>query len=99
MANTSKRISRLLNKPSVHKTAVAVRMPKAMRRSAFKESQTRIGSAAPDDDVLAEKRSWMDQNTPDWRTLTHTNGAPIYAPSGMLLDDHGNRSIFDDVDE
>jgi hypothetical protein len=39
MANTSKRISRLLNKTSVHKTAVAVRMPKAMRKSAFKESR------------------------------------------------------------
>jgi hypothetical protein len=39
MANTSKRISRLLNKPSVHKTAVAVRLPKAMRKTIFKESQ------------------------------------------------------------
>jgi hypothetical protein len=39
MANTSKRISRLLNRSSVHKTAVAVRLPKGLRKTAFKESR------------------------------------------------------------
>jgi hypothetical protein len=29
----------------------------------------------------------------------HPNGAPMYAPDGTMLDDRGNRSIFDDVDE
>jgi len=29
----------------------------------------------------------------------HPNGAPKWAPDGTLLDDKGNRSIFDDVDE
>lgn len=29
---------------------------------------------------------------------TYPNGAPMYAPDGMMLDDDGNRSIFDDVD-
>lgn len=28
----------------------------------------------------------------------HANGAPMYAPDGTLLDDKGNRSIFDDID-
>lgn len=31
--------------------------------------------------------------------MKHANGAPLYAPDGTLLDDKGNRSIFDDVDE
>lgn len=29
---------------------------------------------------------------------THANGKPKYAPDGTLLDDKGNRSVFDDVD-
>lgn len=29
----------------------------------------------------------------------HPNGAPMWAPDGTLLDDKGNRSIFDDVDD
>lgn len=29
----------------------------------------------------------------------HPNGAPMYAPDGTMLDENGNRSIFDDVDE
>lgn len=29
----------------------------------------------------------------------HPNGAPMWAPDGTLLDDRGNRSVFDDVDE
>lgn len=28
----------------------------------------------------------------------YPNGAPMFAPDGMMLDEHGNRSIFDDVD-
>lgn len=31
--------------------------------------------------------------------LKHNNGSPMYAPDGTLLDERGNRSIFDDVDE
>jgi hypothetical protein len=29
---------------------------------------------------------------------THPNGAPMFAPDGTMLDDQGNRSVFDDVD-
>lgn len=29
---------------------------------------------------------------------THANGKPKWAPDGTLLDDKGNRSLFDDVD-
>ncbi len=39
----------------------------------------------------------------DWNTgesLHHyKNGQAMFAPSGMMLDENGNRSIFDDVDE
>ena len=30
--------------------------------------------------------------------MRHPNGAPKYAPDGTMLDDKGNRSVFDDVD-
>lgn len=33
----------------------------------------------------------------DERVL-YPNGAPRYAPDGMMLDQSGNRSVFDDVD-
>jgi hypothetical protein len=29
----------------------------------------------------------------------HPNGAPMYAPDGTLLDEKGERSTFDDIDE
>jgi hypothetical protein len=29
----------------------------------------------------------------------YPNGKPMFAPDGTMLDDKGNRSIFDDVDE
>lgn len=29
----------------------------------------------------------------------HPNGTPLFAPDGTMLDDSGNRSVFDDVDE
>lgn len=31
--------------------------------------------------------------------MKHDNGAPMFAPDGTMLDEKGNRSIFDDVDE
>jgi sugar lactone lactonase YvrE len=31
-------------------------------------------------------------------SAVHDNGAPMFAPDGMMLDKDGNRSIFDDVD-
>ncbi|MDO8534109.1 MAG: hypothetical protein Q7S17_05130 [Xanthobacteraceae bacterium] len=32
-------------------------------------------------------------------SMKHKNDAPMFAPDGTMLDDQGNRSIFDDVDE
>lgn len=29
----------------------------------------------------------------------HENGKPQFSPDGTMLDENGNRSIFDDVDE
>lgn len=31
--------------------------------------------------------------------MKHPNGKPMFAKDGMMLDDKGNRSIFDDIDE
>lgn len=31
--------------------------------------------------------------------LKHDNGKPMFNSDGMMLDEKGNRSIFDDVDE
>lgn len=30
---------------------------------------------------------------------SYPNGAPMFAPNGTMLDEHGNRSVFDDVDQ
>lgn len=51
------------------------------------------------DEEIEYKKGWLDQHIPGWRGLKHPNGAPMYSEkTGMLLDEHGNRSIFDDVD-
>jgi hypothetical protein len=31
--------------------------------------------------------------------VLHPNGRPKFTPEGMMVDEHGNRSIFDDVDQ
>jgi hypothetical protein len=50
-------------------------------------------------DPMAEKRSRLDECVPGWRTRTHDNGARMFSDDGTMLDDAGNRSIFDDLDE
>jgi hypothetical protein len=53
----------------------------------------------PDDDECAAKRKNLDKYCPNWRDLRYDNDAPMFADTGMMLDEKGNRSIFDDVDE
>ena len=45
------------------------------------------------------KTAWLDANQAGWRSDRHANGCPKWSPDGTMLDDRGNRSIFDDVDE
>lgn len=33
-----------------------------------------------------------------WTEMRYANGKPVFAEDGTMLDDKGNRSIFDDVD-
>jgi hypothetical protein len=40
-----------------------------------------------------------DVRTDDQRAAKHSNGFPVFSRDGTMLDEHGNRSIFDDVDE
>lgn len=47
----------------------------------------------------SEKIKRLDLHTPGWPDFTHPNGARKFAADGTMLDDKGNRSIFDDVDE
>lgn len=47
----------------------------------------------------ADKIARLDESTPDWRNLKHENGNAQFSADGTMLDDQGNRSIFDDVDE
>jgi hypothetical protein len=42
------------------------------------------------------QRMWERYEQPQ---VHYPNGAPMFAPDGMMLDEQGNRSIFDDVDE
>jgi hypothetical protein len=41
----------------------------------------------------------LDQDLPGWREMLHENGNPKFAQDGTMLDDKGNRSIFDDLDD
>ena len=41
----------------------------------------------------------LDVRTDEQRAAKHPNGAPKWSPDGTLLDENGNRSIFDDVDQ
>ena len=41
----------------------------------------------------------IDVRTDEQRAAKHDNGAHMWSPDGTLLDEHGNRSIFDDVDQ
>lgn len=52
-----------------------------------------------DGQYYAEKRRDLDQYHPEWRQMKHTNGRPMFSKNGMMLDENGNRSIFDDVDD
>jgi hypothetical protein len=64
-----------------------------------------LDSSAFDDPDEAATDAWrakakrMDESTPGWRALRHPNGRPTFSLDGTMLDDHGNRSVFDDVDE
>jgi len=49
-------------------------------------------------DMLA-RVSLKDRATPGWRDKKYENGAWMYSDDGTMLDDKGNRSIFDDIDE
>ncbi|HEY5411317.1 MAG TPA: hypothetical protein VIJ94_11390 [Caulobacteraceae bacterium] len=48
---------------------------------------------------MSRKTRDLDAVTPGWRLLVHPNGAPVFSADGTMLDERGNRSIFDDVDE
>lgn len=48
---------------------------------------------------IREKLTDLDKYSPDWRSARHDNGLPVYSLDGTMLDDKGNRSIFDDVDQ
>jgi hypothetical protein len=46
-----------------------------------------------------EKIAALDLHTPGWREHRYGNGQRVFADDGTMLDEKGNRSIFDDVDE
>lgn len=46
-----------------------------------------------------EKLARLDEATPGWRDLRLPNGLPQFSLDGTMLDETGNRSIFDDIDE
>lgn len=51
------------------------------------------------DEYFADKIRLLDQHIPGWRDLKHPGGQLKFSPEGTLLDENGDRSIFDDVDE
>ncbi len=54
----------------------------------------------PMTDATSKKIFRLNKQTMGWRSLKHPNGQPMFNPeTGTMLDERGNRSIFDDVDE
>lgn len=50
--------------------------------------------------IEEQKKANLDKFTPGWRDLLYENGKPMFNPeTGMMLNEHGERSIFDDIDE
>lgn len=47
----------------------------------------------------AERQAMNDRSDQGWRDRKYPNGQSMYAADGTMLDERGNRSIFDDVDE
>jgi hypothetical protein len=52
-----------------------------------------------EEERMATKRKALDEYCLGWRAKKHPNGQPMFNADGTMLDEHGNRSIFDDVDE
>lgn len=59
------------------------------------EAESPEPGATKPDEILRVIRAALEKVRGEER---HANGAPKWAPDGTLLDDKGNRSIFDDVD-
>lgn len=49
--------------------------------------------------AVREKLVRLDECNPNWRELRHENGFPMFSLDGTMLNDEGNRSIFDDIDD
>lgn len=60
------------------------------RRQLRRRGYTDIGA---DSEVIDQKRLKV------MGARKYPNGAPMFAADGMMLDENGERSIFDDVDE
>lgn len=48
---------------------------------------------------MSEKTDRLDEAIPNWRDLTYANGQRQFSDDGTMLNERGDRSIFDDVDE
>jgi len=72
-----------------------------LRRAGHHVERTEFPPAPLPALFLVDGRELTERQLLDYasRRLTYPNGAPMFAPNGMMLDEHGNRSIFDDVDE
>lgn len=65
----------------------------------FSDGTIRHGFVQGDEHSTAEETLELLPEETEKDRERHPNGAPKWSPDGkMLLDDQGNRSIFDDVD-
>ena len=80
--------------PYGYRFKVYARIQPWMRDKRFAEARRLSEPRAAE---LCKQRQAFDPIT--GKPACHANGAPMFDKSGMMLDDQGNRSIFDDVDE
>ncbi|PBB96697.1 hypothetical protein [Mesorhizobium sp. WSM3862] len=76
--------------------AVGARVMVPMRG---RETSVTVAEIKDHSDVAKISIVGIDKRTDEQRAAKHPNGRHVWAPDGTLLDENGNRSIFDDVDK
>lgn len=64
-----------------------------------REVSVQVAEVKTNSDVAKVAIMRIDVRTDEQRAAKHPNGQQMWAPDGTMVDEHGNRSIFDDVDQ
>ncbi|RUW81525.1 hypothetical protein [Mesorhizobium sp. M2A.F.Ca.ET.067.02.1.1] len=63
-----------------------------------REVSVTVAAIKDQSDVATASIARLDVRSDEQRAAKHPNGRHQWSPDGTLLDENGNRSVFDDVD-